>query len=341
MTQNLKEHPAWRLRHALMGSLRRLWRDQVTLLQRPRHDQIAFRRQQYLAAFLLMIDAYVAVISVVVGYIAKWHPLTQDELLLTTILALASMVCFLLAAGAVGGIRDMWNEGIGIAPGLRHRDTDFFAKRRMIFFYTGVNLNMIALALLVGQTGGITASPYIAVFFAFILTGQQLSRFKTQSSFLIGVGIVLTAAVFVCESTVGLPKTSRAPDELTFLLLASTLIACGLITSYEKGQNYLVEGKQNLPTHAHVYRDATGMWHYAVYCRRHRLDPVVGHDSEETGTEGSLESVRKKVEAIVKSMYQAAEWGKPSFEWPAAEQGTDLIVEFPPNEAGKGIGQSR
>lgn len=343
-----------RVLHEKIAFLRRL-RHHLAVRQ-PRHDQIAFRRQRYLAVFLLMIDIYVIALSALVAYIAKWHPITQDGFFLTGTLALATVICLLLAAGVVGGLRGMWNEGISAAPGRRHPDPDFFVKRRMVFFYTGVNLNILGLAILVEQTGGITASPYIAVFFAFVLTGQQLSRFKTQSSFLISVGVALTAAMWVYESVFGPSKTPGAPKVLTFLLVASTFVACGLITNYEKGHNYLVEGEQSLPTHAHVYRDSESMWHYAVYCQRHRLDPIFGHDpeeagtesslesrhdSEETGTESSLENVRDRVEAIVKSMYQAAGWGQPSFEWRRGDQETDLIVEFPPNEAGKSSAVSR
>jgi hypothetical protein len=291
---------------------------------------------------MLIIDVCVLVLSMAIGYPAKWRPFTPDRIVLSGVLTLVTMLCLLLATGAVGGARDMWAGGMTPGPAVwAHRDTDFFAARRMIFFYAGVNLNIVTLSVLIEQTGGIIRSPYSAVFFAFILTGQQLSRFKTQSSFLISVGVILTLAMWIYETAFGLLKTSDPPKPLVFLLVVSTFIACGLMTNYEKNHNYYVEGRQNLPTHAHVYRDAEGVWHYEIYCQRHRIDPIVGDLSSLPAQTGdSSNAVRRGVEATVKSMYEAAGWGHPKFLWPEDTQSYDQIVRFPANEAGVDVGES-
>ena len=303
--------------------------------QLPRHDHIAFLRQGYLAAFMLMLDGFLIVLSLIVAYADKWRPFTPDRLLLSGTLALASWLCLLLAAGTLGGLRDMWGGGIGRGPATQgHRDTDFFAKRRMVFFYAGVNLNLLTLAVLVEQTGGITTSPYITVFFSLILTGQQLSRFKTQSSLLISAGVALTAAMWAYESASGLLKSPAPPSTLTFLVVVTIFIGCGLITNYEKDHNYRVERseqneRKNLPTKAHVYRDAKGFWHYAIYCEHHRLDPVIHHNATEaTEAERSRALVRQKVEDVVKSMCQTAGWGEPAFDWQSYNEESELIIQF-------------
>lgn len=311
--------------------------------RQPRHDQIAFYRQRYLASFMLMIDAYILILSAAIGYAARWRPFTPDRFILTVALVAVTVLCLLLAAGTFGGVRDMWAGGMTPGPVVwEHRDTDFFATRRMIFFYAGVNLNIITLSVLIEQTGGIITSPYSAVFFAFVLTGQQLSRFKTQSSFLISVGVILTLAMWIYETSFGILKSPSAPKPLVFLLVVSTFIACGLMTNYEKNHNYYVEGNQNLPTHAHVYRDAEGVWHFEIYCQRHRIDPIVGGDvsSLRARTGESSDAVRRRLEATVKSMYEAAGWGHPKFLWPEDAQSHDQIVRFPVNEAGVDMGDS-
>lgn len=304
---------------------------------RSRHDEIAFRRQRYLAIFLLLVDVFTAFLSIVVAYSAHWHPLTRDRAILTGILAGVTVVLLMLAAGVVGGARDMWDSVASQAAIEKRRDSDFFAQKRMIFFYAGVNLNIVVLAILIEQTGGITASPYTTVFFALVLTGQQLSRFKTQSSFLISVGVALTLAMWIFESANGPLAAPGPPRVLTFLLMASVFIACGLITNYEKNHNYLIESNQSLPTHAHIYKDGNNLWHYVIYRHRYRLDPVLGADPSPVpggDANASLDTIRTRVEADVKSMYQAAGWGQPQFNW--EEEGTknELLVYFPPNSAG-------
>lgn len=62
---------------------------------------------------------------------------------------------------------------------------------------------------------------------------------------------------------------------------------------------------------------------------------MLGHDpSPVTGTEDSLEIIRKKVEEIVSTMYQAAGWGQPNFDWPRNVKSKELVVQFPANAAG-------
>jgi len=302
-------------------------------VSRPRHDQIARVRQGYLAVFMLLLDVILIGLSLGVAYTTKWHPLTQDRFRTTGVLAVLSLLCLFFAAGAVGGFRDMLAGGISRGPKTSHyRDDDFFANKRMIFFYAGVNLTLLTFAVLVEQTGGITASPYIAVFFAFILTGQQLSRFKTQSTVLIAVGAALTLAMWLWQYTHGLLKSPAAPPTLTLVLLVATFIACGLMTNYEKDHNYIVERKEkDLPTQAYVYQDGKKKWHYVIYCRSHRLDPIVdGPESETPETDQALEPVQKRIQEIIISMYPRAEWDQTDFHWTRPKgQYSELFVQFP------------
>jgi hypothetical protein len=300
-----------------------------------RHDNIAFIRQRYLAIFLLILLAIVIVLSVATAYAFKWHPLTPGRLAIVIPLSAVTVLSLLLAAGAVGGCRDMWENAINKTPAARtHRDSDFFARKRMVFFYIGVNLSLVLFVVVIEQTGGVISSPYTAPFVALVLTGQQLSRFKTQASFLISAGIALTIIMGIYESSVGVLNTPPPPRLLAYLLIAISLVASGLIANVEKDHNYLIEGKQQLPTHARVYKDAHDIWHYVIYCQRHQLDPIVGSDTTKEGTRNSENEVCTKVEADVRSMYQAAGWGQPSFNWSPREQGNSFTVTFPVNEAG-------
>jgi len=300
-----------------------------------RHDNIAFIRQRYLAMFLLILLAIVIILSAAIAYAFKWHPLTPDRLAIVIPLSAATALSLLLAAGVVGGCRDMWDNAVNKTPAARtHRDNDFFARKRMVFFYAGVNLSLVLFVVVIEQTGGVTSSPYTAPFVALVLTGQQLSRFKTQASFLISTGMVLTLIAGIYESTAGVLDTPSPPRILVYLLIAISLAAAGLIANVEKDHNYLIEGKQHLPTHARVYKDAHDIWHYVIYCQQHQLDPIVGSDTTKEGTRNSESEVCAKVEADVRSMYQAAGWGQPSFNWSPREQGNSFTVSFPVNEAG-------
>jgi hypothetical protein len=305
------------------------------MLRSTRHDNIAFIRQRYLAIFLLILLAIVIVLSAAISYSFKWHPLTRDRLDIVIPLSVVAALSLLLAAGAVGGCRDMWENAINKTPAARiHRDSDFFARKRMVFFYAGVYLSLVLFVVVIEQTGGVITSPYTAPFVALVLTGQQLSRFKTQASFLISTGIALTIIMRIYESVVGVLNTPSSPRILVYLLIAISLVAAGLIANVEKDHNYLIEGKQHLPTHARVYKDAHGIWHYVIYCQRHQLDPIAGSDTTKEGTRDSESEVYAKVEADVRSMYQAAGWGQPSFNWSPRELGNSFTVSFPVNEAG-------
>jgi len=92
--------------------------------------------------------------------------------------------------------------------------------------------------------------------------------------------------------------------------------------NYEKDHNYLLEGRRALPTHAYVYRDGAGIWHYQIYSRRYKLDPIASQPElkSDEGSETSESQIRAKAEAEVKVMYQAAGWAQPNFSWPASTQ---------------------
>ncbi|HKO20124.1 MAG TPA: hypothetical protein VJU82_14680 [Acidobacteriaceae bacterium] len=235
-------------------------------------------------------------------------------------------------------MRKVWDDvnAMGAARPIT-QSNDFIDSHRMIFYYLGVASNIVSFAILVEQTGGMLASPYTAPMVALILTGQQLSRFKTQSTCLISAGCIVAATMWLYESTIGLAPSPPAPRALGFTLLAISLVAAGAITNAEKDHNYLIEGMQRLPTHANIYRAADGTWHYVLYSSRYRLDPVVGNPSSETGTAGqadTLRFLRTKIEAEVSSMYQAANWGAPKFVWPDDTGSASFVVHFPANEAG-------
>src|SRR5215213_6353853 len=93
---------------------------------------------------------------------------------------------------------------------------DIFDKNRMVFYYLGLFSNIFAFAILVESTGGLLASPFTAIMVALVLTGQQLSRFKSQSRWLIAIGLMSAGAFYLYEWFLGIPPAPEAPKILAF-----------------------------------------------------------------------------------------------------------------------------
>ena len=309
-------------------------------MRRARHDSIAFIRQRYLSVFLLLVDAAVAAISIPLAIHADWWPPDTSANILIAVVGTLSVVNLLLAAGTVGGIRDTLSNATAATPVPRRRDTDVFADHRMVFYYLGVYFHIVGLALLVEVTGGLVTSPFTTYFFALVLTGQQLSRFKTQSTSLVIAGVAVSSAMFAYEHYFT-PIGSGAPPprSLNFALMALALVAGGMITNAEKDRNYLIEGRKAIPTHAHVYLDAADKWHFVIYSDRHRLDPVLKVPENDrtvgTGSVSGRADLESALQTTVEDLYQAAGWGKPHLRWPDESPTRDFIVEIPPDRAGR------
>jgi glycerophosphoryl diester phosphodiesterase len=273
-----------------------------------RHDDISNERQQGLATLLLAFNVLaVFVWFVPVQILYHWNPgLTPTEVLLLCCLAGILAISLLLAAEIPQGIQRAWNRGLG--PGELRSAADPFVQYRWLFYYIALTANILALALVVETTGGLGSSPFVALFVAFILIGQQLSRFETQSRRLILFGATLAGAMLLLKGYASKPE-HLAPVGVTVFVVFLTLGFSGLLSWREKPPNPLVgSGRSALPTHAHVYH-AYGAWHFVLYRHRHRLDPVVP---------GRTQGGRLKVafQGSVKKMAAEAGWPALRLTWP-------------------------
>jgi hypothetical protein len=287
----------------------------------PRHDEVAHERQQNLAALLVLVNLFVGAICLAIILEVGWDPeFTRTEWTYCLALVLFSWLNLLIAAGAVGWLISLL---FSILPdsvgGARQRpDAGLLSRHRMIFYYLGVWSNLLALGLVIEITGGLAESPFDALLIAFVLTGQQLSRFRTQSGLLYISGLLVFGVILALEPVASKP-VEAAPHVLTIAVAFLALVAGGFLNYFEKPHNYLVEKHVKQPSHARLYQDGQGTWRVALLENTHRQDPVLFR--QRTGGASSNGEfpvgLKEKFQTFMDSMAQDASWGSLRSDWPA------------------------
>lgn len=206
--------------------------------RKPRHDTIAHERQRRLAPLLLLANLAIAVAAAIVMLSFGWGPdPTGFELGLFLFLLVFSWTNLLIAAGAVGGLVDLLD---GVPKHQREAsprvDDRILARYRMVFYYVGVLANLAAFALVAEVTGGLAGSPFVALLVAFVVTSQQLSRFKTQSALMLLAGLVVIVVMYLLEADASHPP-DPAPEGAEIILVVLALVGGGLLGIIEKPRN--------------------------------------------------------------------------------------------------------
>jgi hypothetical protein len=204
----------------------------------PRHDDIAHERQRRLAPLLLLANLAIAVCATAIMLGFDWGPdPTEAELALFTVLLGLSWATLLIAAGAVGWVVELL-DGVGTPPeqAKPRIDARFLARYRMVFYYAGVLTNLAAFALVAEVTGGLAESPFVALLVAFVVTSQQLSRFKTQSVLMFLAGAAVVALVWALEPSASHPS-EPAPHGVEIALVLLAFLGGGLLSIIEKPRN--------------------------------------------------------------------------------------------------------
>lgn len=283
---------------------------------RTRHDNIAHERQQRLALLLFITNLGVALFTVPIAVHLDWNPEPSgfEQLLFAGLLSF-SWINLFVAAGGLG-----WLVGLprgfspGPAPNTPPFDAAFLARYRMVFYYTGVLANLAALALLTEVTGGLAESPYVALLVAFILTAQQLSRFRSQAGLMFAAGLAVTTIMLLLQPVASDPPTPP-PHELVVVAVLLALVGGGWLSFREKPYNHYVEKHVRVPSQAHIYRDGKDAWRFALYEEIHRQDPILlrAHDT----ADGEYpERLKEQFEQYISEMGRAAEWDELELIWP-------------------------
>lgn len=285
---------------------------------RRRHDGIAHQRQRRLAQLLWIFNLVLVVGCGMILLRDHWNPEpTGAEMITLVCLVASSWLCLLIAAGIVGWFVDLF-RGFGSGPSGAKPPIDdkFLNKHRMSFYYVGVILNLLAIALVTEITGGLAESPFTALLIAFVLTAEQLSRFKSQAKVMFGIGVATVSLMIALERYASDPQT-LAPHLLYMSVALAALIGGGLLTLSEKPRNHYVH-RLNDPSQVLVYRDADGSWRFAIYDESHRQDPIVHPGNGSDAMEFPIDLEERVIECAL-DMAASARWekGKRPPGWPS------------------------
>lgn len=242
---------------------------------RQRHDSIAHQRQKRLAQLLCLFNVMLALGCGAIMVYEHWNPEpTRAEVLALICLVAFSWLFLLVAAGTIGWFADLRTA---LRPGPFTAkpavDDAFLNKHRMSFYYAGVILNLLAIAMATEITGGLADSPFTALLIAFVLTAEQLSRFKPQAKVMLVIGLAVAALMIGLEKLASDPP-DLAPHLLYIAVALAALLGGGILTVWEKPRNHYVHELDD-PSQVLVYRDVHGNWRFSVYDESHRQDPIL------------------------------------------------------------------
>ncbi len=303
--------------------------------KKTRHEEIAHERQQRLAGLLVVVNLGVGAISAAFLFETDWQMgLSTNEWITFGAIVAISWLNLLIAAGAVGWLWDAvltaLPEGHSATP---PPDGWLLERGRMVFYYVGVWANLLALAYIIETTGGLAESPFVPLLIAFVLTGQQLSRFRTQSGLIYLSGLVAIGLMIAGESLFTEPA-EVAPHEMTIAIAALAVTAGGLLNYIEKPPNYMLEKHVKQPSRARVYQDGRGVWRVVLLERIHRQDPVVFMSAvgvAEQVKDGYPTGLKEEFQTYIESMGKVAGWRQLKATWPSRCT-TSFIVQLSPEQ---------
>ncbi len=280
-----------------------------------RHDKVALDRQRDLAAILLIVNLVVgAVCFVIIHYSSSDWEIEMNAWQSGVCLGLfgVSLLSLLVAAGTFEWLPkiapSLRREGGG-DPHAGFRLGAALAKHRMVPYYLGVWFDLLALAWLTEFSGSLVTSPFVPLLVAFVLVGQQVSRFKTQAGALLATAALVVVAMLIFEPD---DPTNLPPAGLVLATVLLSLVVGAVLNLYEKPHNYRDPKRVKPPTHARIYRDGQEIWRFSFYGQ----DPVLFGP-----TNGSpaalLAELRERFTAHTKEMGALAAWGGLAPEWPS------------------------
>lgn len=301
-----------------------------------RHDQIAHERQKRLGGLLILANLTIGGISTAIIFATEWDPaLTLVDWIIFGVLVVGAWLNLLVAAGAVGWAYDsilgFFQDGVDSTD--RHPDDRLLERGRMIFYYVGVWLDLLALAVIIEVSGGLAESPFVPLLIAFVLTGQQLSRFKTQSGLLYISGLAIFGLMILLEPLSTRPP-EPAPHELTICVAFLALAIGGLLNYFEKPHNYMLEKHLRQPSRARIYQDGCGAWRVTLLHSIHRQDPVIFAASEAPDRPGDgtfPDGLRERFDAYLAEMITDARWEPVQPDWPT-QCSSSFMVKFIPRD---------
>lgn len=282
----------------------RMTEDDRTLIEQfeARHDRVSSIRQRAMANVTMV--AIIALTVLLIAAVRAWHWNVEFDsagLSLLVTLWVISLLCVIAASGLPAAI---WRviEEIRVEPdaGARRpgerRET---WKRRKWFFYPGSYALILAVTVLIEQTGGLIRSPFNAVLYSLVLSGQQLGRFRLNSTIQVGIGAMLTVVLLAYERMFGLREVAEPPERLVFAILAISFATAAIFTHIEKKPNYKFTRAWPVGTWVEAYRDASGTWNFIVSGKGVKLGTPLGS--------GDWEHARSRIsEALNSGAYRSA-----------------------------------
>lgn len=203
-------------------------------------------------------------------------------------------------------------------------DAAFLARYRMAFYYTGVLANLIALALATEVTGGLAESPFVPLLVAFVLSAQQLSRFRTQAGVMFAAGLVAVTLMLLLDRFASDPPVP-APHDLVIMSVLLALAGGGWLSLREKPYNHYVKKNVQGPSQVHIYRDGRDAWRFVLYSKIHRQDPILLRT--DGGLDGEFpESLKERLEERLFAMGEAGGWEEFELIWPQRCTGSFAVA---------------
>jgi hypothetical protein len=285
-----------------------------------RHDRVSSLRQRTISTTLLVVDCCLLVVHLAAG--AIWHWKFNFGPLGGTIFVV--MCCF---AGFFVGlssslVRIVWGWA-GSMWGYEVDEPEALTRSRKVVYYPGIFLNIVAIAVLVEQSGGLLQSPYSAVLLAVLLAAQQLGRFITNTIIFACFGILVGLTMFLFERILGTRTVSPPPEKLVFVLLVASYVVAAIFTYIDKRPNYRAAKKMYpIPTHIVVSRYSDGKWRYATQYNRFPLDPVLDVEAS------TLDEVKLEFERHWSRVGGLADGSTFSYEWSRGQQAAEATCRL-------------
>jgi hypothetical protein len=276
------------------------------------HDSMSSVRQRAISNIILIANVGLALLFAAATNIWGWRfAFGPTGIIVFSVTWTISLLCLILCSSLFAALSSAV-EGLSTRPeAKRGQENPYLSGARKFFYYPGVFANIIAVAVVVEQSGGLIHSPFTAVLFAMVLAGQQLGRYRTNSSLFIVGGVVLTLLLLAYEGLEGIRVAQEPPRQLLFFILAASFLVAALFTHIEKRPNYRATGKFPPPTRVEIYSDNNGTWRYALYCDRSPLDPVLEYENPVHTVQEAKDLLKDKLTSI------AAHAGlkEPIIEW--------------------------
>lgn len=279
-------------------------------------------RQRVIANILICTNIFLGVLLIAAVQAWEWDFSFSGSGLSAFSTPWAVSVLLLLASSGFVPSLVAWARDLEFTPhDTMLRQESFIDTARKYIFYPAVYLNLAAIAVLVEQSGGLISSPFSAVFFALVLAGQQLGRFRTNSVILICAGTGASLALLAYEGVFGVRAVEAPPRQLSFFILAAAFLAASIITHLDKRPNYRAEEGWPAPSLVEVYVDGDGVWWLALYGSRAKLDYALSQDDEMLSVDGA----KARAQAYLQERAGILRLEDPGIRWTVPGATRDLL----------------